>query len=113
MAKTVQVIMTSDLSDSPADETVKFSLDGITYEIDLTTAEATLMRTSFEQYTQVARRAGGRRPTTVRTPTKRTQVPSDSSTIRAWAAAQGLVKANQRGPLSKAIKERYEAAHAA
>ncbi len=40
MAQKVQVLLVDDLDGGEADETVTFALDGKTYEIDLTTANA-------------------------------------------------------------------------
>ncbi|MBN9328662.1 MAG: Lsr2 family protein, partial [Cellulomonas sp.] len=37
MAQKVQVILVDDLDGGTADETVTFGLDGVSYEIDLTT----------------------------------------------------------------------------
>lgn len=35
MAKRVDVVIIDDLDESPADETVRFALDGVNYQIDL------------------------------------------------------------------------------
>ena len=40
MAKRVQVVLEDDVDGSPADETVSFGLDGVSYEIDLSAANA-------------------------------------------------------------------------
>ncbi|MBN9376412.1 MAG: Lsr2 family protein, partial [Cellulomonas sp.] len=40
MAQKVQVLLVDDLDGGTADETVTFALDGISYEIDLTTENA-------------------------------------------------------------------------
>ena len=45
MAKKVQVLLVDDIDkSSPADETVSFSLDGVSYEIDLTSQNAAKLR---------------------------------------------------------------------
>lgn len=44
MAQKVQVLLVDDLDGGEADETVTFALDGKTYEIDLTTANADKLR---------------------------------------------------------------------
>ena len=40
MAQKVQVLLVDDLDGGEADETVAFSLDGVAYEIDLSTNNA-------------------------------------------------------------------------
>ena len=44
MAKTVIVKLTDDLDGGDADETVQFALDGKSYEIDLSSANASKFR---------------------------------------------------------------------
>lgn len=44
VAQKVQVLLVDDLDGGEADETVTFALDGKTYEIDLTTANADKLR---------------------------------------------------------------------
>ncbi len=44
MAQQVQIILVSDLDGGPADETVQFGLDGITYEFDLSADQAAVLR---------------------------------------------------------------------
>lgn len=63
MAQKVQVLLVDDLDGVEADETVTFALDGKTYEIDLTTANADKLRGLLEPYTKGGRRTGGRAAT--------------------------------------------------
>ena len=44
MAQRVQVILEDDIDGGPADETVTFGLDGVTYEIDLSEKNASALR---------------------------------------------------------------------
>lgn len=60
MAQKVQVLLVDDLDGGEADETVTFALDGKTYEIDLTTANAEKLRGLLDPYTKGGRRTGGR-----------------------------------------------------
>ena len=46
MAQRVEVVLVDDLDGGTADETVQFALDGVSYEIDLTAANAQSMRTA-------------------------------------------------------------------
>ena len=54
MAQKVQVLLVDDLDGGEADETVTFALDGKTYEIDLTTANADKLRDALEPYLRAA-----------------------------------------------------------
>ena len=63
MARKVQVILSDDLDENlSADETVSFSLDGTSYEIDLAEKNAKEMRDAFSRYVSAARKVGPRHP---------------------------------------------------
>ena len=60
MAKKVQVPLVDDIDkSSPADETVSFSLDGVSYEIDLTSGNAAKLRDDLAVWIGHAERTGG------------------------------------------------------
>jgi len=59
MAQRVVVEVTDDLDGSPADEKVRFGLDGVTYEIDLTAAHAGELRDALATYIGFARKDPG------------------------------------------------------
>ena len=63
MAKTVIVKLTDDMDGGDADETIEFTLDGQSYEIDLSTANASKLRQAFKPYIEKGRssRGGGGR----------------------------------------------------
>jgi len=44
MAQKVKIILVDDLDEGSADETVRFGLDGVSYEMDLSTANAESLR---------------------------------------------------------------------
>lgn len=56
MAQKVEVLLVDDLDGSQAQQTVKFGLDGHTYEIDLSGDNEARLRQALEPYV-----AGGRR----------------------------------------------------
>lgn len=60
MASKTVVELLDDLDGGMADETVSFSLDGVDYEIDLSTANATALRDVFAEYVAHAHRAPAR-----------------------------------------------------
>lgn len=117
MAQRVHVEMVDDLDGSEASQTVPFSLDGVTYEIDLSEDNASALRDELGRYVAAARRIGGRK---VRLATGQTLAgPSGSGTdrernrqIREWAQANGYEVA-ERGRLSSEIIAGFEADQAA
>src|SRR6202035_3784501 len=60
MAKTVIVKLTDDLDGGDADETVHFALDGRTYEIDLSAANAATLRETFKPFIEKGRTSSSR-----------------------------------------------------
>ncbi|MEU4173426.1 Lsr2 family protein [Streptomyces sp. NPDC026665] len=110
MAQKVQVLLVDDLDGGEADESVTFALDGKTYEIDLTTANAHKLRGLFEPYVKSARRTGGRASSgrgKVRAASGSSQ---DTAQIRVWAKENGL-EVNDRGRIPASIREAYEKAN--
>ncbi|MEU6484626.1 Lsr2 family protein [Streptomyces sp. NPDC046887] len=112
MAQKVQVLLVDDLDGGEADETVTFALDGKSYEIDLTTANADKLRGLLEPYTKGGRRTGGRSATgrgKARVATASGGSP-DTAKIRAWAKENGY-EVNDRGRVPATVKQAYEAAN--
>jgi hypothetical protein len=58
MAKTVIVKLTDDIDGGDADETVYFSLDGKSYEIDVNSENAARVRAAFEPFIAKGRVSG-------------------------------------------------------
>jgi len=109
MAQKVQVILIDDVDGGPADETVTFALDGVSYEIDLSAANAAELRDAFARWVGHARKVGGRTARTRRGAGGRT--PSgDSAAIREWARANGFT-ISDRGRIPANVKEAFDAAH--
>ncbi|MEO8105755.1 MAG: Lsr2 family protein [Actinomycetes bacterium] len=105
MAQKVQIVLIDDIDDGPADETVLFSLDGTSYEIDLSTRNAARLRASFAEFVGHARKAQGR--AAIRRP--RSSRSGKSAEIRAWARQQGLA-VNERGRIPADLAAKFEAA---
>lgn len=107
MAKKVQVILVDDLDgSSPADETVEFALDGVTYQIDLTSANAQRLRDDLAPWVGHADRTGGRKSTRKAVGKAR----RDNSEVREWARQNGY-EVSDRGRISSEIQEAYDKAH--
>lgn len=111
MAQKVQVLLLDDLEGGEADETVTFALDGKTYEIDLTTANADKLRGALEPYLAKGRRTGGRQQRGKgRSSGGASSSGPDTAKIRAWAKEQGY-EVNDRGRVPANIREAYEKAN--
>lgn len=110
MARTVQVHLLDDLDGSPADETITFNLDGLSYDIDLSTAHAEQLRTGLARYIVAGRRIA--RAQTVRgVPGTRTPARTDKAqnqAVRVWAKAQKM-ELSDRGRIPRSILEKYNA----
>jgi nucleoid-associated protein Lsr2 len=91
-----------DLDGGPADETVRFALDGRDFEIHLSAANAERLRASLRPYVAAARR--------VRAPRRPPSPRARNARIRAWARAQGIVL-SPSGRIPNAVIEQYDAAH--
>ena len=111
MAQKVQVLLVDDIDGGAADESVTFALDGISYEIDLSTAHATELREAFAQWVGHARKVGGRTaPRSSAAPRSRSRGGSDAQAIREWAKENGH-HVSERGRISAEVKAAYDAAH--
>ncbi|MFC5720755.1 Lsr2 family protein [Streptomyces gamaensis] len=110
MAQKVQVLLVDDLDGGEADETVTFALDGKSYEIDLTDANAQKLRDSLAEFVKSGRKTGGRSGGRGKV---RPAAPGsqDTARIRKWAKEQGY-NVNDRGRVPADIREAYEKANA-
>jgi hypothetical protein len=114
MARKVQVILSDDLDENlSADETVSFSLDGTSYEIDLAEKNAKEMRDAFSRYVSAARKvgrgnrvSGGGRGRASGGRMDREQ----AGAIRDWARKNGHA-VSDRGRIPASVVDAYEAAH--
>lgn len=109
MAQKVEVLLVDDIDGGEADETVSFSIDGTTYEIDLSEKNAAKLRNGLEPFVssaRKARKATGRAGRGARTANSRER----SAEIREWAKNHGI-KVNERGRIPANVIEQYEAAH--
>jgi|SRR3954452_6604856 hypothetical protein len=115
MARKVQVILSDDLDENlPADETVSFSLDGTSYEIDLADKNAKELRDTFARYVSAARKVGrGSRGASGNGRSRATGGRMDreqAGAIRDWARKNGH-QVSDRGRIPASVVEAYEGAH--
>jgi hypothetical protein len=114
MAKKVTVFLVDDFDgEGPADETVEFSVDGVSYEIDLSTKNAKKFRDDLKQWMDAGRRVGGRRRGRPGTPAGKGGRASidreQSAAIREWARRNGH-KVSTRGRIPADVIEAFHAA---
>jgi hypothetical protein len=115
MAKQQVIILTDDLDGSEADRTVEFGLDGVSFTIDLSEANAGKLRKALDPYIS----AGARQPRTGRL-TRRGQESNgalatrtsrdQNQAIREWAAKNGYELSN-RGRIPANVVEAFNQAH--
>lgn len=107
MARKTYVELIDDLTGDKAEETVSFALDGVAYEIDLSEENAAKLREELGNWTEKARRVGGRR---ARGTSGSRSSSNDSAKIREWAREAGY-EVPDRGRISGTIRKAYEEAH--
>lgn len=103
----VEIQLEDDLTGGPADETVKFGLDGTEYEIDLSTRHASDFRRQLAPFVEHASLV---RPQRSRARVRTAASRERSRDIRAWAERQGFSVADHGRLPSNVIRE-YDAAH--
>jgi hypothetical protein len=117
VAKRTIHVLVDDLDGGDADETVRFAIDGIQYEIDLSKKNANKIREVLTTYiaagTKVGRGgvlAGGRSATRVRAGGGADR--DQNRAIREWAQSKGI-QVSDRGRIKQEIVDRYnvEAGH--
>ncbi|MFF2554832.1 Lsr2 family protein [Nocardia sp. NPDC058058] len=111
MARKVIVEMVDDFDgDSIAEETVLFAVDGVGFEIDLSTANAAKLREVFDQWAPYARKVGRSRSTkgtTSAAPKARPAIDREQTrAIREWARQNGF-EVSTRGRVSAEILDAY------
>ncbi|GEL48477.1 nucleoid-associated protein Lsr2 [Cellulomonas hominis] len=112
MARKTQITLIDDFDGAPADETVTFALDGVHYEIDLTTARAAELRDAVAKYVAHGRKIGSQtraRSTSSRGSREATR-DYNPAEVRTWATAQGI-EIPARGRIPAGILEQYRSAH--
>jgi hypothetical protein len=122
VAQRTTVSLVDDLDQTEADETVEFGVDGATYEIDLSDANAANLRDALADYVAHARRLAGRRRTGRSAPRPNSATGSSrpsgrasvdreqNQAIREWARRQGMT-VSERGRIPAEVTEAYHKAH--
>ena len=114
MAQQTTVRFVDDLDGSEASGTFDFSLDGRSYQIDLSDDNAAKLRGALAPYVDAAQKAGGRsrgrapRQTTVLEKPARSN-REETAALRRWARENGH-QVSERGRIPKSVIEAYRAA---
>jgi len=125
VAQKVQVLITCDLDDDEVEaaETVTFGYNGATYELEMCQQHLDEFNNWIGEYVAAARRVGtptrarraaGAAPAARRRPSRgprNARGAGDIGAIREWARANGFA-ISDRGRISRAVREAYEAAKA-
>lgn len=109
MARQTIVTMFDDIDGTKAAETIAFSIDGRSYEIDLSARNAAKLRKALEPFTAKAREAGTGSASRSRVTTVAAVGQSRNALIRAWAASEGLT-VPARGRIPQSVVTAYDAA---
>jgi hypothetical protein len=118
MAQQTRIELLDDLDGSAADETITFGLDGATYEIDLSAANADAFRKSVATFVDHATRAGRHKPGTKQARTTAAKQAAGTHrnqrertrAIRTWASAAGYT-VSDRGRIPAHIIDAYDRTH--
>ena len=107
-----QVVVVDDITGEAGASTRRLRLDGVEYDIDLTDESFASLQEVLRPYLEKARvvpmsKRGKSGPEGRGTPVRQKQeLPAASSTIRAWAAANGI-ECPKRGRIPASVVERY------
>lgn len=102
MAQKLVMTLTDDLDGSDAAETVSFSFENSSFEMELNETNASELRGILAPYKAAGRRISGPRTT------KTTGLAASTAGVRKWAADNGI-KVAVRGRVSEEILQRYAA----
>ena len=111
MAKRVVHELVDDLDGGAAEESIVFGLDSQAFEIDLSSKNAAVLRDKLAPFVGAARKVRPsnsiqRRAVATRTAEDRERLAA----IRSWANTNGH-QVSDRGRVSAAIQDAYDAAH--
>jgi Lsr2 len=108
MAQRTQVVLIDDIDGkeiTAGGQSVSFSLNGATWELDLSEKNAKRLADALQPFIEAGRKVGGRGARRAAAPNKQI----DTKAVRAWAASNGIEVA-ARGRIPVNVVERYRAA---
>jgi hypothetical protein len=112
MARQTIYMLVDDIDGGEADQTVRFAIDGVQYEIDLSEKNAGKMRQAFAKYIEAGSKVGRVGGVARSAPSRgKPAVGADrdqNRAIREWAQAKGIA-VSDRGRIKQDIVDRYHA----
>jgi hypothetical protein len=110
MARKVEMKLVDDIDGGTADETLKFGVDGTSYEIDVNAKHAEELRASLAKFILSARRVGrgGVVASRARAAAPARNDRAQNQAIREWAKRK-KIELSDRGRIPRTIVEQYEA----
>jgi hypothetical protein len=108
MAKTY--VVTDDLDGSSGAQTVSFSVDGRSYELDLAKKNRSAFDKAIKPYVDAARKAPANATRKASAQRGRNSSTVDLGAVRAWAAENDIA-VSDRGRIAAAVMDAYNAAH--
>jgi hypothetical protein len=113
MAKRVIHELVDDINGQPADESITFGLDGVQYEIDLTSKNAAKLRDALAPFVAAGTKLGRATIGAGRSRDGRGRSPARSDrevnqAIRDWAKSHNI-DVSDRGRIKQEIVDRYNA----
>ena len=113
MARQVITTLIDDLDGKKADRTVEFSLDGTSYTIDLSDANAGKLRKALDPFinagTRVGRGTGRAQQRHAVSSGRPAGSRDENKAIREWAASNGH-QISERGRIPQSVSDAYRAA---
>jgi hypothetical protein len=106
VAQRIQTLFIDDIDGGEAAGTVRFALDGVEYEIDLSTEHADELHTALGKYVGHARKVGGTSRRAARG--RRAASAVDTTAVRHWAREQGY-DIKDRGRVPADLVAKYQA----
>ena len=106
MAQKVQTLLIDDIDGDKAEGTVRFGLDGTSYEIDLSVAHQAELRGALARFIAAGRKVPRTGP---RRAGRRAAGGAGGTEVRAWARSQGI-EVKDRGRIPAGIVARYREA---
>lgn len=115
MAKKVYVQLVDDIDDKPIEsggQHITFSVDGVSYEIDLSDKNAKEFHRKLDYYIEHATRVGGKRSrkSTTGTGGVGKRDANQTKAVREWAKSNGY-SISARGRIPADVEHAFDAAH--
>lgn len=104
--KEIVRVLSDDLGDGRADQTVRFGLDGVLYEIDLSDENANMLRRVLAPYLLAGRRVGKAGRPACRSLSRQ----NENRRIREWLNENGY-QVGWNGRIPASLVEMYRQAH--